>query len=153
MPYRRYHHADPRRHITHLRLILGRRGAALAFLGVLWICTGLSTWLVPPSSSYLLLSDGEILRGGAWVATGIVALLHAPRRQGHDALGFLALYLMPAYRVIAYGLGFLDWVAHGVGGPGDPRGLVGVLAWLVVLVFVVLVAGWPEPHDDTEEPA
>lgn len=145
MPWRRYKPTDPRRHIVHLTTTLGRRGTALLIFGTIWVCTGISVLLAPPSGTYTLLALATAPRAIAWIATGVIAIMSAGRPQGHDAIGFLALYLMAAYRTIAYLAAAVIWLLPG-GNEGNARGIVGALAWATVVLFVVLVAGWHEPN-------
>ena len=151
-PHRRYRHGDPRRTTTRVRVWwqrLGRRGQVLVGLGVTWVLTGLTVMATPPSKSYLLLSVAPGARAFGWVATGVVAVAFAGKRQGDDTPGWFALYVMAGYRVLAYAHGFLDWSVGphipGLPGDGDPRGIVGMLAWGVIAWLIYKVAGWPEP--------
>lgn len=143
MPWRRYRPTDPRRYYVHVRTFLGRRGTFLALLGAVWVAQGVAAIATPGSSSYMLLNNGGEWRAMAWVATGAIAIIYATRSQGEDAPGFLALYLMAAYRAVAYGLGLFLWALPG-GQEGDPRGAIGLLSWLVVIVAILVVAGWEE---------
>lgn len=139
-----------RRLIRRIRLIgphLGRRGIILATLGVVWIITGLATLIAPdPSAAYPLLSTMHPLRGSLWIITGVAAIVYAHRPQGKDAAGWVALYVMAAYRVIAYGHGLLLWVL------GDPdatfRAIFGVASWCALIVVIRVCSGWPEHHGD-----
>ena len=143
MPYRQYSKANPARYYTRLMLALGRRGAVLFFLGVTWVFQGISTYFNEPSPSYALLDGNEFLRGTAWVITGLGAMLYAKRPQGFDVWGFISLYIMAAYQIIAYGLGFVLWIVPG-GYDGNPRGIVGVFSWASILILLIAVAGWKE---------
>ena len=126
------------------------RGQILAVYGLVWVGMGLNvthdgdpaTWstlvpfnLVPPH-----------VRGGLWIITGLLAVLYAirPRCIHSDGLGFAALYVMPAWRVLAF---TWSWAgAHiDLGGPGYPRGWVWALLHLVMVVAVMRVASWPNP--------
>lgn len=127
---------------------LGKRGTVLLILGVLWIFQGANAIGGPPSPTYLLLSGYGEVRGAVWIITGLIAIIAAPMPQGRDKWGFLALYLMAAYRFVAYGIGVVDWLDDAHGGPGDPRSTVGALSWLIILALIVVIAGWREPGDD-----
>ena len=146
-PYRKYSRLDPRYHWGRAHHDLGRRGTVLLTLGVLWVCTGLSVIGAPGSRDYPLLTDvgpWENVRGAAWIVTGAVAIVCSRRRQGDDWPGWLALYAMVAYRIVAYAHGWVLWALPGVEG-GTPRGIVGVLAWAVALVPIAVCSGWEEP--------
>lgn len=159
MPYRRYRRADPRRHLYHYLTKFGRRGSILTILGAIWIGTGLSIIVTPPSEVYSLLSGWEWARGLAWIATGCAALWFARKPQGEDAWGFTALYLMPAYRVIAYAAGMVNYfIEPEIGAGGSARAIVQVFTWLTIMVLIAVMAGWPEPepratHDRQEAAA
>lgn len=152
MPYRQIPRWDPHRYLVHAEVSLGRRGSVLALLGGLWLLVGVSCVVVPPSGDYWLLSGDGWPRAIGWFVTGAVAIYYARKEQGKDALGFLALYLMAAFRIAAYGLAFILWVTPG-GNPGTPRGLVGATTWVAVVLLIVIVAGWREPsHEKRGDP-
>lgn len=151
MPYRQIPRWHPRRYVVHAETVLGRRGTVLALLGGLWLLVGASCLAIPPSGDYWLLSGPGWPRAIGWIITGAVAIWYANRPQGQDAIGFLALYLMAAFRVAAYGLSFIMWVAPG-GYPGTARGLVGATTWIAVILLIVVVAGWREPTPEGEGP-
>ncbi|MEO5745787.1 MAG: hypothetical protein ABIQ53_14520, partial [Terracoccus sp.] len=106
---------------------------------------GVSALITPPSPTYFLLAHWAGARACVWIVTGLIAIAYARRRQGADAPGFLALYLMAAYRVAAYSLGFIHWLLPGDG--GDARGIVGVFAWTTVVILIIAISGWAEPND------
>lgn len=148
MPWRRYTRADPRRYYVHVRTFLGRRGSFLVLFGVVWIAQGVAAFTTPESATYALLADGGQWRGLVWVATGAIALIYATRPQGEDAIGFLSLYLMAAYRAVAYGAGLVLWALPG-GKEGDPRGAIGLLSWGALIIAILIVAGWRESPEET----
>lgn len=152
-PYRKYRRYDARRYAVQLRCRLGRRGTVLACLGFLWVCTGIATLSAPGSTEYPLLSDVgplEEIRGAVWIITGCIAIVCAGRRQGDDWPGWIALYVMVAYRLLAYAHGYILWLAPWDG--GTERGIIGVLAWAVALVPIAVCAGWEEPPARTGGP-
>lgn len=147
-PYRRYRRYDARRYAVQLQHRLGRRGTILLLLGVIWIATGIQDAIGPPSDDYALLSDRlpivgkpllTELRAATWVTTGAAAMVFAWRR--HDAWGWVALYVMTSYRLIAYGLDATGWWSDA---PSNGRGWVGVLIWLSILIVLAVCSGWPE---------
>lgn len=149
-PYRRYRAGDPRRYATHAHLILGKRGEALLGLGILWVAIAATVVAAPGAHGYVLLSVDDGPRAAAWIVTGVTAAVMAWRSDA-DAIGFVALYIMPAYQVVAYAVGFIDWLLDGVGGDGNPRGIVGAVAWLSVCYLLLVIAGWREPQNVTDE--
>lgn len=141
MPWRQYRHVDPRRGVTHLSAVIGRRGTALVLIGSIWVALGLST-LALDNIDHLPLTVGI-----AWIVTGTVAIMSAQRRQGHDAFGFLALYVMAAFRALTHLSDVVLWIVPD-GRPGELQGIVGVLVWAAVIALIVLVSGWKEPEPD-----
>ena len=149
-PHRRYRRYDARRYILQLKCRLGRRGTVLACLGVLWVCTGIATLTAPGSEDYPLLTDvgpWEDIRGAVWIATGCIAIVCAGRRQGDDWPGWVALYVMVAYRLLAYLHGYGLWL---LSDGGTSRGIIGALAWATALVPIAVCAGWEEPPTRTD---
>ena len=137
----------PRRIITAAQHRLGRRGTILALLGAMWIATGITTLLAPPAPAYLLLTVATEARAAAWIVTGAVAMAHAVRPSGHDAAGWVALYVMAAYRAIAYGWGLVTFLLLPDPG-GSLRALFGALTWAAILVILIVCAGWREDTGD-----
>lgn len=123
---------------------LGRRGAFLLLLGLLWCAIGYARL------SGLASADGTFLqglpnwaRGSAWLATGLVSAAYAwapPRFP--DAIGFVALYIMPLITGGAYIVGWLMWI---IGDNGLPTGWLGAAFWFGFVVVIQIVAGWVEP--------
>lgn len=143
MPHRRL--ARRTRRYSHR---LGRRGLILSTLGTLWVVTGAVTFVAPdPIAAYPLLSGWSALRAATWVVTGAVAIWAAHQRQGRDAYGWVSLYLMAGWRVVAYGHGFLLVLF------GHPeatlRSILNLAAWLALLVVIRVCSGWREHHDDS----
>lgn len=128
---------------------LGRRGAVLLILGLLWILQGIGVYLAPYNAnvgSELLVHEQlpVWLRVSVWCGTGVVAVAYALRRACADTPGFLALVFMPVERAASYGWGFLMYLVPGVP-DGYPRGLVSATVWAGVAALVIIVAGWREP--------
>ena len=153
MPYRRYRRADPRRHLSRYLQSVGRRGTVLTLLGVLWLGMGVGVLVTPSSELYWMLAVADVPRGLAWIGTGLLALWFARKPQGEDAPGYFALYLMPAYRVVAYSVGTWEYLTGAeVGLGGSARGIVQVLMFLTVMILIAVIAGWKEPPTDERQP-
>lgn len=150
MPHRKYHHGDPRRYLVWTREGLGRRGASLLLFGLIWILLGVQTIALPDPAGYLLLQGPfSWIMAFGYIITGLLAIRYCKAPQGDDIAGFLWLYLMPALRILAYGTAFVIWLWPG-GAEGNPRGALGVTSSAVVMIFIILVAGWAEPIKDGE---
>lgn len=128
--------------------ILGFRGSVLLVWGFIWLLIGVGKFVSPPSPADSILITGYLpapVRAGLWCVTGFVALAFAFRtRASGDAIGWIALYVMPAVLAVAYVIAWIQWLA-GAGGVS--------LGWLAAVVYVALAAiiaicsGWPEPAD------
>ena len=94
----------------YLRAKLGRRGAMLLILGITYLVIGygVGTRVMPPVRGSFITYADQLLLAVAWALTGAVAVVHSWRRW--DALGWLALYLMPGLYVLSYGGAWLMWV-------------------------------------------
>lgn len=127
---------------------VGKRGQILLVFGILWLGVGWGTLTQPPPAAWanvpLLATFPD---GYVWLLTGAAAVAYAfrPSRLQNDAVGFVALYVMPAYRAGAYLLGWIDSLMPSVGGPGYPRGWLTALLYLAMVAAVMICATWPEP--------
>ena len=128
-----------RRALSHL----GRRGLTLAVAGSTWVVIGVLVVASPPSASTPLLEVHPGLLGTVWIVTGVAALWSARQPQGIDWPGWAGLCLMSAYRAIAHGWAYGEWLMDG-GRYGDPHGLTTALAWLVITMLILIGAGWRE---------
>jgi len=131
---------------------IGRRGAILIAMGVAWMLLGISTFVNPntPGAEHLLhnIIFTNTVEGCLWIASGVIAVIFAHRTD--DEYGFLALYVMPAIRTLSYFLGWLDYLSP-VGGAGFALGWFSTLFYLIMIVFIVICAGWPEPPKAPDE--
>lgn len=143
MPYHRYKVYDPRYHYGRATYELGRRGAILGLLGVTWVLQGFSAILQTEPSVYTLLDGHDYIRGTVWLVTGAIAMYYARKPQGYDVPGFIALYIMASFRIIAYGFDFTLWLVPG-GFDGNPRGIVGIFSWFTIITLLLVASGWKE---------
>lgn len=133
-----------------------KRGQILLVFGFIWVTIGFSVYQQPviPGGDHLLFSMiPTTIRAWAWFLTGVTAMAYAfrPHAVGHDSLGFLALYIMPAERAAIFLLGWLDYHMTSVGGPGYSRGLFGASVYLAIVAAVMICASWPDPPATTIE--
>ncbi|WNO26041.1 membrane protein [Arthrobacter phage Wildwest] len=126
---------------------LGRRGAALAVLGVIFMLVGLNAAIAPPTVD---LSDRFLLhtliphplQALLWIVPGGLALwasIHkGPERDG---FGFMALVVPLILRIVSY---LWSFVAYLCGLGTWPFGWASVLIWLAILALILIIAGWAE---------
>lgn len=128
---------------------VGMRGSVLMLLGVIWIGVGASIAVTgdPASCAQVVMLDRVPLavRAPAWIATGCLAVAWAfrPRRIIKDGVGFAGLYLMPAYRAVAFLTSWVDSLIP-VGGSGYRNGLPSGIIYLSIVVLIWRIARWPE---------
>jgi len=125
---------------------LGRRGAVLLFLGVIWLFIGISTITDPYASgrNHGLFHEAlpPWLRATLWIGTALLALSSAWRVAGRrDDWGYMGLILMPTVRSMSF---LWAWMIDLLGGIGDPTGWLGAIVWGTVTILVYTISGWPE---------
>lgn len=134
----------------------GFRGTWLIVMGLLWILFGIGILIAPyePRPWVLFEMVPPIYRAPLWWATGGLALwqgLRGPRSD--DSLGHVALYVMPATRLVSF---TVAWVVHGCSWVlvqfgqldhtvGLAQGWYAALIWGVLSVMLALAAAWPNP--------
>lgn len=138
----------------------GWRGVWLLVVGLTWIAFGIGQVLTPVVPHVWILHEHlpNLTLALGWWITGAVAvavgLRSNPRDTGTDALGHVALYLMPAMRVVSYLLASaaaaLGWLGDRAGfdGPdvGDPNAWFSALLWCLVSAMLAVGAAWPNPQ-------
>jgi magnesium-transporting ATPase (P-type) len=142
---------------ARLAAFFGRRGTFLAAYGLIWIVIGIANFIEPMERFSKPGPGGplEILEmawtGLIWAACGLMAISTAfirrsPGRQRVDQWGFTAL-LIPA---LVWDFGFfwswISWLSTGV--YGRPTAWLGILVYLVIVLSILVVAGWPDPADE-----
>lgn len=121
---------------------LGKRGQILLIFGAVWVGVGAgvlyegdpAAWDDLPAFSWWT----PTTRGLAWIATGLIAIVYAlrPLRLRRDTIAFVALYIMPAWRVLAF---TVEWFG------GYSRGWIWALTYGCMVATVMICASWPEP--------
>lgn len=139
---------------------IGRRGLLLVLGGLAWILLGASVLTQPPVNRFtspdapgpqfldILERPGT---GMVWVGCGFVAALVGAVHdrtiaKQHDAVGFNALLIPPMLWMFAFGWAILAHLISG-GREGSETGSYGFAIWIIVVAFIIVVAGWPDPSD------
>ncbi|WVX88010.1 membrane protein [Arthrobacter phage TforTroy] len=129
---------------------LGRRGAALAVLGLIFLFVGLDVLLAPDAPDYDRFLIHTFLphpvRALLWLIPGGVALW-ASLRKGptEDAVGFNFLVIPLIVRIVSY---VFSSVAYLLGIGTWAVGWTSALIWLAILALVLIIAGWAEVPDN-----
>lgn len=139
----------PRRVYAYARNVLGRRGSLLTILGLAWMAMGLAVPFRAEEGHLVLLNVLAPLRATLWVVTGAVAVVVARRRE--DRAGWLALYLMAAYRAVAFSAGAVAVALDGVSAADLPvlaDDVSRAVTWVAVLAAIRICSGWREHPED-----
>ncbi|SEG76903.1 PAS domain S-box-containing protein [Nonomuraea solani] len=126
--------------ITHLLHRIGRRGASLAFIGLLCLVIAASLEFAPaaqratPGYATLAAIAPLSVWAVAWCATGALCLVQMFVRSDRIAFAVATALLL------LYGLVYLLSTFSGE----NPRGWVGGAVWLAFGGWIALIATWPE---------
>lgn len=127
---------------------IGRRGASLLILSVVFLLYGLNILLASPLpedeviyGQYVILDAIAplVVWGGAWVGCSLLAALQAFSRSADARGAFVSLTFITS----VWGIAMLLSYAADVGAR-DPRILVNGLMWVGVAGLTIVVAGWKE---------
>jgi hypothetical protein len=141
----------------------GWRGGWLILLGLAWLAFGVGVFLepLPPRPWVLYETLPGLGQAIGWWLTGAVAIWQGTRgRVRDDSLGHVALYLMPAVRLISFTVSWLiylgSYALHQLGVVdatiGYSAGWFGALIWVLVSAMLAWVAGWPNPLTSIPSP-
>lgn len=140
---------DVRRLLREPPAFLGRRGAVLVIIGLVWIMQGIGIVVAgdpptPTDAALLHLQIPIVIRVLLWAVTGTIAICGALlNRPNWEGMGFMALVAMPLERALSYGWSWLVYVGTW-GDIGYGRSWVGAISWAAVVVLIVTIAGWRE---------
>lgn len=138
---------------------LGRRGLVLIFSGLAWVLIGLQIVQHPdvprfanpnaPATSQIVLHilDSSGI-GYLWAVCGVGALLvglfhHRPVLRQHDSVGFNFILLPPLTWMLGFIYSFGTAILTG-GALGRYESLYAAIVWLIISLFIIVIAGWPE---------
>ncbi|HEX4812078.1 MAG TPA: hypothetical protein VFV66_04940, partial [Nonomuraea sp.] len=113
---------------------VGRRGASLAFVGLLSLVVAASLAFPPPGPRNLPGLVPPVVWAGAWCVVGVLCLTQAFVRS--DRVAFAAATAL----LLLYGLIHLVSFVTG----DNPRGWVAGGVWLAFGGWIALIATWPE---------
>lgn len=134
---------------------LGRRGAALAILGVIFVLVGLDVLLAPDAPDYGRFLIHTFLphpiMAALWIIPGALALRASVHKgPGKDGFGFMALVVPLIIRIVSYVFSF---IAYLVGAGTWAFGWASALIWIAILALILIIAGWAEvPSGFTPRP-
>ena len=134
----------------------GHRGLWLILMGCMWAVFGVGILLRDrPTEAWVLHeSIPAPIRAALWITTGAAAVWVGTRGpRSDDALGHVALYLMPAFRLLSYTLSWVLFVVSSalhallpsVDVVGYSAGWYAALIWSFVSGMLGLAARWPNP--------
>ncbi len=126
-----------------MRRRFGIRGTILLLVGAAWILHGVSVATSPPPPGYPILAHLPALQAATWIIAGLVAIVCAPRRQGYDTPGWVALYFPAGMQWLAY---FYTWADTFIDfplmrGDGNWRGIIGVTSYATIAYLIYVLSG------------
>lgn len=149
--------------LYRLSLRYGWRGLWLMLMGVMWIAFGLGVMIQPniPRSWVLYEYLPPLAQAAGWWLTGLIAVwagLKGPARD--DSMGHVALYLMPAVRLISFVFSWLIYlgslVAQDLGWKGHTIGFAEgwfiAAVWCLIQLMLAIAASWPNPEPPLPKP-
>jgi hypothetical protein len=143
--------------LSRLACRYGQRGACLIVLGSAWFILGVGIAIdpQPPHSWVLYESVPPLVQAAAWWISGLVAVTFGLRgREADDRPGHVALYVMPALRVLCFTFSWLVWLVSSFGYEagwwsmriGWTGGWYAALIWGLFSLMLRLIAEWPNPR-------
>lgn len=127
-----------------VRRRLGRRGAALLILGIIWVMSGVQdihTHPAPVPNYWLYSNTPWWAQAAGWIITGAIACWAAFLRQGRDAIGWVSVYVMAAFALVVY----VDAVAEAIGDPGFVAVALSGVRNVAFVSLIAVLSGWREP--------
>lgn len=142
----------------------GWRGLWLVLVGATWLLFAAGQLATPIEPRPWVLHEhlpGWFTAGG-WAITGAVALWTGTRgRVVDDSLGHVALYLMPAIRILSYAAASLVWaitytlhhlISADVKVTGYAGGWYAALLWGLISTMLLVASRWPNPRPPLPRP-
>lgn len=134
----------------------GHRGCWLVLMGTAWFFFGVGIVLEPvPTRDWVLYEYlPPVVQAAGWWITGALAVWQGLRGSGRiDAVGHVALYTMPAVRLLSF---IVSWLVYLGSTAADALGLTDEVIgykngwyaasiWLLIQGMLALAAAWPNP--------
>lgn len=135
---------------------MGRRATFLLLFGGIYLLLGMAQATREGqvlAVAFPVLAEPWVVvtAGGTWALAGAVAIGYGllGDRRSRDVGGFVALSVPASGWSALYGLAWLLAVIPG-GNPGYARGGLIALVYGLLVVAVLVVAGWPEPPSEED---
>lgn len=142
--------------LDRLAARFGWRGLWLMLLGSTWALFGVGVLLEPVAPRPWVLYEHlpPLVQATGWWASGVVAIWQGskgPHRD--DSVGHVALYLMPAVRLLSFIVAWVVYLGSAVCDQigasntviGYPNGWFAASIWCIVSAMLALAASWPNP--------
>lgn len=134
----------------------GWRGLWLMLLGTFWVIFGIGVLLEPVAPRPWVVYEHlpVLIQAAGWWTTGLAAIWQGSRGPDRDdSTGHVALYLMPAVRLLSFAVAWLVYVVSMVTTQvgvtdtviGYPNGWFAASIWCLVSAMLALAASWPNP--------
>ena len=126
---------------------LGRRGCSLLFFGMFDLVYAVSLFAPPESArdTPMLVWVASVaplwVYAAAWASVGLLCLFYAWRREDSPAWA-AAMLIKVGWAILL----LAGWLVADL-----ERGFVSVSVWLLLAVFVGVIASWPEPPQGWRE--
>lgn len=149
--------------MTRLAARFGWRGLWLMLLGAFFFLFGVGIVLDPlePRPWVLYEMLPPVVQASGWWITGAVAFWQGSRGPDrNDAWGHVALYLMPAVRLLSFAVSWavyaITWLGSRIGLVdeviGYQQGWFAALIWSLISAMLALAAAWPNPVPSLPSP-
>lgn len=133
----------------------GWRALWLMVVGSAWLLIGLGTWVEGNNTPWVPLQQLPqwLVAIGWWITGGIAIGTGLRGRILDDSTGHVALYVMPAIKVLSWTTAWLLSAASplllSAGVVSEPigygRGWYAAAIWLATSAMLAVTAGWPNP--------
>lgn len=127
-----------------VRRRLGRRGASLLILGIIWVLSGVQDIVTHPHAIpgwWLWSHTPWQAQTAGWITTGAIACWGAFQQQGRDWIGWVAVYVMAFYAIVVYA----DAVIEAIGEQTFDQVALSGIRNVAFVGLILVLSGWREP--------